>query len=382
MEPISDADQKFFEARCHSVITTTTRPYIFFEQYLGEQDQVEMAFEMIDNLQVSPGVIDHLKSTSPPELTFFKQLPSMPGFNGPVGLKRSEDDNSKWICDGLSPNSEEFDWDPDNLGDGWGGYAVHGLAGLGRRGYVYQTVQQRGTAVKVLEALKDGYEITHIGVLYKHDIPHGDDEPLLRLLNKSMEAQLTFRFGGMHSKDKDYNMGHLVSFDLTQREYDGLCTHSALFDPNGYEGLDKKNASYLAEKIARKRKSDKDRQTRYKAKHADDPAFQAMKQKHMDDGHAKEKARGKYLPCKHAGCDTKWMSKKDMMRHYNAVHLNIRVPCWFVAIDECEQDFNDPQNMRKHFKTKHLEVYKGMVEDGEALDWVPEDLRKWSKGRI
>ncbi|KAG8628872.1 hypothetical protein KVT40_002737 [Elsinoe batatas] len=162
-------------------------------------------------------------------------------------------------------------------------------------------------SIKVVDAIKDGYKIKHVGVFYKHDIPDGKNELLLRLLNKYMEAQLPFRLGGVISKDKDYYLGRMAS----------------VLTPKRYEGLDKKNASYIAEKLERKMNSSKVRYARYKAKYADEPVFQARQKKYIDDMHAKERKRGKYLPCKHAGCNTKWTSKKDMMRHYNGVHLGL-----------------------------------------------------------
>ncbi|KAF4554616.1 Metal ion transporter-like protein 1 [Elsinoe fawcettii] len=246
--------------------------------------------------------------------------------------------------------NKNADWDPDKLGHGWCGYAAtlekvnakpkvyfgsatgfqkvsNGLTGIGHRGYMYLTLQDRCMPVKILDALNAGYKITHIGVLYKHDLPDTDHEPITRLVNKAQEAHTTFGHGGMSSKDKDYCMSHLVSFKLTDREYDGLCSHSALYDPNGHAGLDKTARAYQEEKLARKRKSDRERQVRYHDKHKDDPVFQARKRKWMDDGHAKERARGKYIPCADDNCDKSFTNSKDKDRHYNAVHLNLRYEC-------------------------------------------------------
>ena len=91
----------------------------------------------------------------------------------------------------------------------------------------------------VEKALKDGYTIVHKGILCWTPIPSAALVPILRTLIVTLEATFAFVFWAMLCKtDYGFGMVQLCPWACESFEYDGLCTHSSLFEaPAGDHSL-------------------------------------------------------------------------------------------------------------------------------------------------
>lgn len=109
--------------------------------------------------------------------------------------------------------------------------------------------------INVQRALNDGYTVQHFGLLCWTPIPTAAKQWRVRALFLALEATLSFLFGAMVSKDKDYSMGHATFWDRGQFEYDRCCSHSALYERiQGLEqDLSNEQIEEKAEALKRKR---------------------------------------------------------------------------------------------------------------------------------
>jgi hypothetical protein len=80
------------------------------------------------------------------------------------------------------------------------------------------------------QALKEGYKITHKGLLAWCPLPAAVDVARIRLLFVAMEAAFSFYFWAMQSRDKDYGMGVCCPWSRDAFSYHGLCSHNSLLE--------------------------------------------------------------------------------------------------------------------------------------------------------
>jgi hypothetical protein len=102
-------------------------------------------------------------------------------------------------------------------------------------------------------ALKDGYAITHKGVLCSVELPGPLTRFAVRILFLTLEATFTLVFWAMQSK-KDYGLPVICPWLIEALEYDGCCTHLPLGEPveGSTEGLtDDQILANEAEKYAK-----------------------------------------------------------------------------------------------------------------------------------
>ncbi|KAI7323033.1 hypothetical protein KC315_g8626 [Hortaea werneckii] len=163
----------------------------------------------------APGLYEVLQSASSPTLAFFKGLPS------------------------------DLSWSNAQLRDRWVVYAIV-LEKPDRRPRVYigtATQKDYGSRSRmqhydnayllprwVAHALKEGFEITHKGFICWIPRPTADMVPVRRLLFKALEASFTFYFWAMKSRYFDWGMEDISPWDRHNLEYDGLCSHSSLYE--------------------------------------------------------------------------------------------------------------------------------------------------------
>ena len=80
------------------------------------------------------------------------------------------------------------------------------------------------------QALKEGYTITHKGLLAWCPLPAAVDVARFRLLFVAMEAAFSFHFWAMRSRAKDYGIGDCCPWSRDDFTYHGLCSHNALLE--------------------------------------------------------------------------------------------------------------------------------------------------------
>ncbi|KAH0161827.1 hypothetical protein KCU67_g6180, partial [Aureobasidium melanogenum] len=103
--------------------------------------------------------------------------------------------------------------------------------GLRGRWSVYDGQTHHTTLPRfVLQALLNGYEIKHKGLLVWCPIPKPADVPIMRCLMIVIETVLSFWFWSMYSDTKEYGIGSCCPWAREDFEYGGLCGHNALIE--------------------------------------------------------------------------------------------------------------------------------------------------------
>jgi hypothetical protein len=85
-----------------------------------------------------------------------------------------------------------------------------------------------GTPLHVDKALKEGFIITHKGLLAWTSIPNVNHQYALRGLFLILECVFTLYFWAMKSRTKDYGMPTLCPWPRDSLTYDGLCSHFSI----------------------------------------------------------------------------------------------------------------------------------------------------------
>lgn len=162
------------------------------------------------SLGFAPGLFEAMQAGTPPDLSFFKSLPTVRDFK-----------------------------------KHWAVYVVV-LEKQGCRGKIYVgsgTEASNGVAVRlanyhngtlvprhVAKALSNGYTIVHQGLLCWRPIPI--NAPVVRMLFVLLEATFTFFFWALLAKTENgYGMIAICPWARHSLEYDGLCSHSPLWEP-------------------------------------------------------------------------------------------------------------------------------------------------------
>lgn len=169
-------------------------------------------------LSFCPGLQDVLGGEEPPELDFFKKLP------GKV--------DKRWAVYAIVLQKVASD---DLIYVGSATHATNGVAG---RFHTYDNVvhyskpSDKKSAVPkyMAEAVRDGYQISHKGLLAWCDNPQMADIARYRLLLVAMESAFSFRFWTMKCRDKDYGIGALCLWPMDAFTYHGLCGHNSLIE--------------------------------------------------------------------------------------------------------------------------------------------------------
>lgn len=176
------------------------------------------------SLTFAPGLFEVLQPATPPTIDFFKGLPSV------------------------------------TSGTWWGVYVLV-LEKSRRRPKIYigsgtkardsirsrMNQYEKGVCLPqhVETALKQGYEITHTGLLCWAPKPASSNHLDVQMIIIAIEATFSFFFWAMCSRTKDYLMSHACTWNIKSFTYDGCCGHSSL-----KEGFS--NADFTAEEVEAK----------------------------------------------------------------------------------------------------------------------------------
>ncbi|POS69791.1 hypothetical protein DHEL01_v211815 [Diaporthe helianthi] len=183
---------------------------IFKKVFFEEEILTEVATAA--NLTFCPGLLDVVRSPTPPDISFFKSTPSKHlGLWGVYCLVLEKPGRTPLVYIGEASQSG------DGIRNRW-------------RAYDNPTTYRKLLHSKVKNALDDGFKIVHKGVLSWCPIPGAKNLPRFRLLNYSVEAMFSFLFWAMFPKTGEYQIGSCCLWPRGSFTYGGLCSHSPLND--------------------------------------------------------------------------------------------------------------------------------------------------------
>ncbi|KAI8168081.1 Ribosome-associated molecular chaperone SSB1 [Colletotrichum sp. SAR 10_65] len=164
-------------------------------------------------ISFAPGLHDILTGNNPPDIEYFMQLP--------------RDSLNKWAVYALvfkKPGS------PDLLYIGSGTSCLRGCITRWQQydNYIYKNGSIIAIPWKIIDAVKDGYELCSKGMLAHCPMPSAADTPRFRLVMVLLEATLSFAFWSMSSRKPTHKMASCRLWPLEAFKYDGLCSHSPL----------------------------------------------------------------------------------------------------------------------------------------------------------
>ncbi|KAL2064913.1 hypothetical protein VTL71DRAFT_4053 [Oculimacula yallundae] len=233
---------------------------------LTTQDVVD---KLMSSLTFAPGLLDVVRSSTPPPMSFFKTLPTKYA--------------KLWAVYALT--LEKHACKPKL----YIGNSTHSESGVYQRLRQYDT--QVNLPVHVRAALDDGYEITHKGLLCWSPIPGPLSRFPLRVLFLALEASFAVLFWAFNTKEKDYGLPkHLCPWPIGSVDWDGLCSHNPL-----KERLEGDTENLTPEEIEAKAKNQHQRKLDY-----------------IKDFSARAKAERKY-PCE--TCNIAFESKHLLGQH-------------------------------------------------------------------
>ena len=87
----------------------------------------------------------------------------------------------------------------------------------------------------MIDLLKDGYEISHRGVLVSRPLPSAAEIPFVRAFFLALEGTFTYLFWSMYSTK--WNVPLLKPSNLDRLEYRGLNSHSPLTESRHLDGV-------------------------------------------------------------------------------------------------------------------------------------------------
>lgn len=164
------------------------------------------------SLCFAPDLLETIQAREPPEVNFFKTLPSDARKRWGVYALVLE----KTGCDSLV-----------YIGSG-----TEARRGVLMRWHHYDKPDTYEHILPnyVRDALKEGYTVTHKGLLVWTSLPPAEHVPIRRLLFVAIETTLSFLFWTMHSTSKDYGIGSCCLWPRDSFSYLGLCSHNALLE--------------------------------------------------------------------------------------------------------------------------------------------------------
>jgi hypothetical protein len=312
----------------------------------------------------APGLLDRLKATSPPTITFFKSLPTR--------LKKH------WAVYVLV--LEKRSYRPKI----YVGSGTHAVSGIWERFNQYDN--NTNIPMYVKRALDDGYSIVHKGLLCWCPLPSAVTRIPLRalfLVLETVSTQLPCRgprsvhksgppvcitfvltqqvfalvLWAMYSRTKDYDMPHLCPWSLDLFEYDGLCSHCSI-----KERVSNEASGLTVEQLeAKEVKMDKRRKEALKAQQAKVPP--EKKKQYAKTAKANTIARRTYA-CEI--CDLVFIQTSDLELHKTTKkHIDKVAGTTYTVPDrdceDCHEKFPTVTQLARHKLTsKHLKKVAGV----------------------
>jgi hypothetical protein len=199
--------------------------------------------------RVTDGLVDAMTAESPPHPDYWKTLPrKLPGKSWGVYNVHMEKEGK--------PPRDYF------------GSATESNEGFERRATTYEPPLNLEALPKyVAESIREGYRITHMGVLVYGPLPTAAQVPKFRVFYVAVEATLTLWFGGLRHRPQHPADVAACGWNLGAFRYEGLCSHSAFLE--AVRGNFNLTAEQL-ETLAAERKaeaSERDTETSAKSRH-------------------------------------------------------------------------------------------------------------------
>ena len=157
-----------------------------------------------------PGLFEAIQAVHPPDVSFFRRLPS--------------DGSGRWAVYALVLDK------PGALPLIYIGSGTEMKRGIPARWLVYNKPKANRSDFPrfVQRAIDDGYKISHKGLLVWCSITSAANAPRFRLLFVAIEAALSFLFWAMKSKVKAHGMRICCPWPRDSFSCGGLCSHNAL----------------------------------------------------------------------------------------------------------------------------------------------------------
>lgn len=348
-----------------------------YNMVLTSQDVLESIMSSC-LVEFAPGLLDVLQSDTPPGLTFFKSL--------------STNYKKRWA---VYVVVFEKSGRPFKI---YVGSATAKKGGVRRRmsNYDYETV----ISDSVKGALKDGYKITHKGLLCWAPIPTASKVYKLRVVFLALEAACSVILWAMKNPTKNYGMPNMCPWPKDSLFHNGLCTHSSLIEgidgePNGLTDeeieakgaeLEKRYKDWRNAYKARVRAMAKNT-SRYRCKLCDVPFFDStalnahkLTKKHLDNvqgtgkvvkdpvGKARKNQNREEKRFHCDICDVSALSQGNLNAHYRTEkHKNnaeaagvsaaqptpssVRINAANKYCTVCRKWYSRGANLRKHLRT-------------------------------
>jgi hypothetical protein len=228
-------------------------------------DQIMPSFEALEQLLnaslvvIAPGVLEALRASTPPTVAWFHSLPVIV--------------TNRWAVYVLLLEK------PGHRSKAYIGLGTGCKRGVATRWANYDNRLSLPSLVEA--ALNDGFTITCKRVICHSPIPPRGSRVPLRGLLLLIEATLSIAFWAMESRTKDYGMPHLCSWPLHKIEYDGLCSHSSI-----YEGIRGDDEGLTPEQIkvkvdaAKRREAEQHKAKYHNFKAVDFEGWQAQRRRY------------------------------------------------------------------------------------------------------
>lgn len=315
-----------------------------FVKYLFNEDLVE---SFVSGLTFAPGLFQVLESKTPPTIAFFKTLAIIDGkYWGVYAIVLEKPGCIPLIY----------------IGSG-----THAESGIKTRMRCYDILYL--IPLYMLNAMQDGYVITHKGYLCWMPIPSAINVPSARVKLVAVEGLFTFALWTLRAKTKyGYGMSHLCLWDREKLPYEGLCSHNT-FSEGPLSGHDLTEAELL-EKEAMYKKKKLESTHRYQAAN---PEKVKDTQKRVTK---KAKDQKRYV-CR--VCKTIYGNNPDLQRHLETDRHAGRVVIvekmlWGTFVEPelwcgtCLTSFT-----RKESKAEHLEGKRHATQVKLVAEWLLED---------
>jgi hypothetical protein len=303
---------------------------------------------MLSLVTFAPGLAKILTAATPPTIKMFKRLPKeYRGLWGVYVVVLEKKGRRPIIYIGSATDKK---------------------LGMHVRSLHYSRKNSRHIPQRVSKALARGYRITHIGLLCQTPIPSVKNRYLLRSLFIILETAFSFTLWAMRSRTKSYGMPKLLPWPIEELEYDGCCTHSAL-----WEGIIDENKGLTPEQIVikeaqeaiRDRKIARRAERNYHARlrKADPVAYKRNSRAKNKKQHDSTKAKARF----HCDpCDKNYQSLGALRIHetradHIALVTGVPVSEVVAAIkaakthycDTCDIAYATPESLTRHNKQKH-----------------------------
>lgn len=275
------------------------------------------------NLEFATGLLNAIESKVAPSLAFFK------------GLSTCTKEERLW---GVYAIVLEKAGCRPKIYVGSGTEVVYGIR---RRLHDYDDITATSPISQYVQiALRDGFIITHKGLLCWSSLPGPLTRYQLRALMLILETTFSIVFWGMKSRTKDYGMPrHLCPWQIDALDYDGCCTHMAIIEGVLGENLGLTDEQILAKEAELlQRASDGKKARYYGSKESDFAAWKATRRRYEAKRDHAEKLESMYR--------SKAKAKAE----------------WRFACETCGLPFEERSLLDMHNLTKrHIDKVRGIA---------------------